>query len=140
MACERLPEQRTRSFAKCICAIAMMLLIASSCSAQAQAQAQAQAPASGPSPNDLWLQYMNKYPGLLDEFGRLFDRLSHNLQYPPPRIESHLLPLLPDSTVYLAFPNYGDVTHQARHFSPRAKRQPGFEQLVAAQRSGCDRS
>jgi type IV pilus assembly protein PilA len=105
MACEGLLEQRTRKFVKCLGVITMILLVASSCTAQA--------PAASPSPNDIWLQYMNKYPGLLDEFGRLFEKLSHGLQYPLPRNESRLLQLLPDSTVYLAFPNYGEVTHQA---------------------------
>jgi hypothetical protein len=104
MACERLLEQRTRNFVKCLRVITMIFFVASSCAAQA--------PAASPSPNNIWLQYMNKYPGLLEEFGRLFEKLSHDLQYPLPRNESRLLQLLPDSTVYLAFPNYGDVTHQ----------------------------
>ena len=56
---------------------------------------------------------MNKYPGLLDEFGRLIGKLKQNVQFPPARSESHLQPLLPESTTfYAAFSNYGDVTHQ----------------------------
>jgi hypothetical protein len=60
------------------------------------------------------LRDLNKYPGLLAEFGQLMDKLQHNLQFPPARGQSRLLPLLPESTMsYAAFPNYGDVTHQA---------------------------
>jgi hypothetical protein len=51
---------------------------------------------------------------LLDEFARLFDKLQQSLQFPLARSESRLLPLLPESTMsYAAFPNYGDVAHQA---------------------------
>jgi type II secretory pathway pseudopilin PulG len=56
---------------------------------------------------------LNKYPGLLEEFGRLLDKLRQDVPSPTPRSESHLLPLLPESTVaYGAAPNYGDtVSH-----------------------------
>jgi type II secretory pathway pseudopilin PulG len=57
---------------------------------------------------------MNKYPGLLPEFGQLVVKLQQDIQGPSARNDSHLLPLLPDSTVfYAAFPNYGDVAHQS---------------------------
>jgi hypothetical protein len=40
-------------------------------------------------------------------------KLQQDIQGPSARNDSHLLPLLPDSTVfYAAFPNYGDVAHQ----------------------------
>jgi hypothetical protein len=56
-----------------------------------------------------------KYPGLLPEFGQLLTRLQHDVQYPPVRNQSRLLPLLPESTtIYFAFPNYGDALHQSR--------------------------
>jgi hypothetical protein len=56
---------------------------------------------------------LKNYPGLLDEFGRLLDKLRQDVPSPAPRSESHLLPLLPESTVaYGAAPNYGDtVSH-----------------------------
>jgi hypothetical protein len=61
-----------------------------------------------------WTQELNKYSGLLEEFGRLVEKLQSNVQFPPPRGESHLLPLLPESTMsYAAFANYGDAAHQA---------------------------
>jgi hypothetical protein len=57
---------------------------------------------------------LNKYPGLLAELGRLFEKLQHDVQFPAAREQSRLLPLLPASTVsYSALPNYGDVVHQA---------------------------
>lgn len=101
-------DQRLRFFVKCAAAIAAIFLPASACDAQVQVT-----PVS-PAPQAPWTQELNKYPGLLEEFGRLFDRLQHNLQFPPVRSESRLLPLLPESTMsYAAFPNYGDVAHQA---------------------------
>src|SRR5260370_94279 len=61
-----------------------------------------------------WAQELQKYPGLLPEFGQLLDKLQHNIQFPPARSQSRLLPLLPESTMfYGALPNYGDVAHQA---------------------------
>jgi hypothetical protein len=60
-----------------------------------------------------WSQDMKKYPGLTTEFGRLMTRLQHEVQVPPARSQSRLLPLLPRTTVfYAALPNYGDAAHQ----------------------------
>lgn len=57
---------------------------------------------------------LNKYPGLLPEFGRLFDKFQRDVQFPAARSHSDLLPLLPASTTfYLAVPNYGDAAHQS---------------------------
>jgi type IV pilus assembly protein PilA len=57
---------------------------------------------------------LKKYPGLLEEFGRLLDSLRQNVPSPTPRSESRLLPLLPESTVvYGAVPNYGDTVSHA---------------------------
>ncbi len=98
-------QQRRRYFIKCATIIAVNFLVASACAAQVTTVGQA--------PEVPWLQDLNKYPGLLDEFGRLVDKLQHNLQFPPARGESRLLPRLPESTMsYAAFPNYGDVAHQ----------------------------
>ena len=56
---------------------------------------------------------LNKYPGLLPEFAKLIEKL-RNVEFPPARNQSSLLPLLPASTTYYAaFPNYGDAAHQA---------------------------
>ncbi len=57
---------------------------------------------------------LDKYPGLLPEFGNFFEKLQHSIQVPTPRSQSRLFSLLPESTVfYAAFPNYGDAAHQA---------------------------
>jgi hypothetical protein len=100
------PQQpRRRYFIKCAAVIASMVLIATACAAQATPKGQPEMP---------WPQDLNKYPGLLNEFGQLMEKLQHNLQFPPARGQSRLLPLLPESTMaYAALPNYGDVTHQA---------------------------
>jgi hypothetical protein len=99
--------KRRRFLFKCHAATATIFLFASVC--------RAQAPAAPPNPSP-WTQEVNKYPGLLPELGRLLDKLRQNLQFPPPRTESRLLPLLPESTMsYAAFSNYGDAIHQALH-------------------------
>jgi type II secretory pathway pseudopilin PulG len=86
--------------------VAILLLI-SACAAQAQATAAAR-------PDPPWLQNVQKDPALLVEFGQLMTKLQHDIQFPPPRGQSRLLPLLPESTAfYAAFPNYGDASHQA---------------------------
>jgi hypothetical protein len=65
-----------------------------------------------PSQNPI-AQIQERYPGLLEEFGHLTEAVQREVQPPPPRSQSNLLPLLPDSTVfYLAIPNYGEVSHQ----------------------------
>ena len=57
---------------------------------------------------------LSKNPELMKEFGNLINQFQHNIQYPGPRSESRLLPLLPASTMfYAAFPNYGQALDQA---------------------------
>jgi type IV pilus assembly protein PilA len=57
---------------------------------------------------------LTKNPELLKEFGNLINQFQHNIQYPGPRSETRLLPLLPASTMfYAAFPNYGPASEQA---------------------------
>ncbi|HEX3321718.1 MAG TPA: hypothetical protein VHR84_13510 [Terriglobales bacterium] len=57
---------------------------------------------------------LNKYPGLLEEFGRLVERIQREAQLPEPRNHSELLEKLPASTiVYAAFPNYGEASRQS---------------------------
>lgn len=73
------------------------------------AQSKARAQSEPPLPQDF-----NQYPGLLPEFGQLFEKLQRDVKFPPPRSQSRLLPLLPESTtLYAAFPNYGEASHQA---------------------------
>jgi len=101
-----LPQARDY-FVKCATAVAVILIVASSCAAQVQVTPVGQAPESP------WNQVLSKHPGLLAEFGQLIEKLQKNLKFPKARAESHLLPLLPETTTfYAAFPNYGDVTQQ----------------------------
>src|SRR6266498_5882501 len=66
------------------------------------------------------MQQLKNYP--LDDFGELFIRLKKDLEFPAPRHESHLLPLLPQSTVfYAAFPNYGTAAQQALNIFRRER-------------------
>ena len=65
-------------------------------------------------PQMQWSNDLTQYPGLMPEFIHLLDKLQHEVQLPPARAQSHILPLLPESTVfYAAFPNYGDASRQA---------------------------
>jgi type IV pilus assembly protein PilA len=76
--------------------------------------AQAPAHTAAASPDAELSTELKKYPGLLEEFGRLLDKLRQDVPRPTPRSESHLLPLLPESTVaYGAAPNYGDTVRHA---------------------------
>src|ERR1700733_1488834 len=60
-----------------------------------------------------WSRDLSNYPGLPVELGVLVAKLQQNVQFPPPRHESHLLPLLPPSTfTYIAIPNYADAADQ----------------------------
>jgi type IV pilus assembly protein PilA len=57
---------------------------------------------------------LSKNSELLKAYGNLINQFQHNIQYPGPRSESRLLPLLPVSTmIYAAFPNYGQTSDQA---------------------------
>jgi hypothetical protein len=98
-------QQKPRTyFIKCAAVAAMTFLVASLCAAQGTVAIQPEMP---------WTQDLKKYPGLLPEFGQLIDKLRRNVQFPPARSQSSLLPLLPESTTYYAaFPNYGDASHQ----------------------------
>jgi hypothetical protein len=98
-------QQRHHYFITCVAVAAVIFLLTSVGGAQARPADQPGAP----SPLDL-----TKYPGLLPEFGQLLEKLEREVQVPPARGQSRLLPLLPESTVfYAAFPNYGDASHQA---------------------------
>jgi type IV pilus assembly protein PilA len=83
---------------------AAICLITEPGAAQATGAAQAGMP---------WVQELTKDPALRAEFGQLMEKLRHGVQFPLPRGESRLLPVLPESTIfYAAFPNYGDAFHQ----------------------------
>ena len=65
-------------------------------------------------PGEDFQQEFKKYPGLLPEFGTLFQKLQNGVQFPPNRNQSRLLPRLsPSTSYYAAFPNYGEPAHQA---------------------------
>lgn len=67
-----------------------------------------------PKPEAAWPEELKNYPGLLPAFGQLLEKMQHDVQFPQPRNQSHLLPMVPESsTLYAAFPNYGDASHQA---------------------------
>src|SRR5271165_2669526 len=101
---QALRQQRLGLFHQCMAVTAMIFSLASAASSQATATA----PAANP------LDDLKKYPGLLTEFGQLLKKVQAGIQLPPPRTQSSLLPLLPESTVfYAAFPNYGEPAHQA---------------------------
>jgi len=98
-------QQRRRYFFKCAATVAVIFFVASACGAQAKPE--------GEAPEAPRTQAFNN-PGLLAEFGRLAERLQNELQFPKARGDSRLLPLLPEATMsYGAFPNYGEVAHQA---------------------------
>jgi hypothetical protein len=102
----RILQQNRCHFIRCAAAIAAIFFAVLPCCAQS-------APASQQSEIP-WAQDLKNHPGLLAEFGRLFEKFQKSIQFPAPRSESRILPLLPASTMsYAAFPNYGDVTQQA---------------------------
>ncbi|HEX7287756.1 MAG TPA: hypothetical protein VF532_16325 [Candidatus Angelobacter sp.] len=86
-------------------------------SSQSTAQKTAQAPAkegSAANKETPWTKQLEKYPGLMEEFARLFGRWQTEVQMPPARRQSRFLPLLAEGTAfYGAFPNYGEAAHQA---------------------------
>ena len=95
--------QQTQRF---LLASAAVLFTASNGAAQGAAAMQRQ--------ETPWTQDLDKYPGLVPEFGQLFEGLMKDVKLPDARTESRLLPLLPPSTVYFAsLPNYGDSARQA---------------------------
>jgi type IV pilus assembly protein PilA len=85
-------------------ALAAIILLVSSALAQAPTDDEA---------STAMAQGLNKYPGLLPEFGRLVQKIQQEVVFPAPRTDSQLLPLLPKSTIfYGALPNYGEASHQ----------------------------
>jgi type IV pilus assembly protein PilA len=79
-----------------------------------RAQVRIQKPPTEPQTQPPFAGDFSKNPELLKEFGNLINQFQHNIQYPGPRSESRLLPLLPASTMfYAALPNYGQASDQA---------------------------
>ena len=79
-----------------------------------RAQVKTQKAPAQPQTQQPTADVLSKNPELLKEFGNLINQVQHNIQYPEPRGESRLLPLLPASTIfYAAFPNYGQAADQA---------------------------
>jgi hypothetical protein len=99
-------QKRERYFGQTAATVLVILLVASACGAQAKPEGQA--------PAEQWTQELNqKYPGLLEEFGTLINKIQKNVQFPEGRGESRLLPLLPEETMsYGALPNYGETASQ----------------------------
>lgn len=101
---QTLQRQRHHYFNECVALFAALFLFTLACAAQATLPSQ---------PEATWPQDLQKDPALWTAFGQLLTKLQHNVQFPLPRGQSRLLPLLPESTVfYIAFPNYGDASHQ----------------------------
>jgi hypothetical protein len=94
------------SFGKCVASLILSIFFAAACGAQAKQDAG--------TPQQDWVQQLDaKYPGLLAEAGHLFEKLQQEVQFPGPRAESRLLPLLPETTMsYGAIPNYGGTAEQ----------------------------
>ncbi|MGB2593239.1 MAG: hypothetical protein WBG02_02435 [Candidatus Acidiferrum sp.] len=112
MNCAQVCQKNRRSFLNCAAGVAAILFVAFPCQAQTAA-AHPQAQAKQQNQGDL-TQELNKYPGLLDEFGKLYVKLTDKVQLPAPRTESRLLPLLlPSTSFFAAFANYGDALHQS---------------------------
>ncbi|HKV94602.1 MAG TPA: DUF3352 domain-containing protein [Candidatus Angelobacter sp.] len=72
-------------------------------------------PGAAKSDQDMaWLQDALKNPELMNELGRLSDRLTKEIQYPPLRTQSAVLPRLSQNTVfYAALPNFGPQLRQS---------------------------
>lgn len=98
----------------CVVAVAAICLFTSVSSSQTSPSNTPPSTSPPSAPEAALSQELNKYPGLLPELGHLFQRFKHEVQFPPERLQSGLLPLLPASTTfYAAFPNYAAPVHQA---------------------------
>jgi type IV pilus assembly protein PilA len=106
MGFAHIPRQKACYYLRFAAAMAATFLAVSSGFAQSAPAAQ--------QPAVPWTEDLKKHPELVAEFGRLYEKLQKGTQFPAPRNESRLMPLLPASTMsYAAFPNYGGVIQQA---------------------------
>ena len=63
--------------------------------------------------NPAFARDVKKLAAMAGQFGQLSQKLRTRVTLPGPRTESHLLPLLPESTLlYAAIPNFGEATCQ----------------------------
>lgn len=109
---------RYRIHSMAVVGLGVMILLASAAVAQTKPATGPNKPATGTSQSaigqDVFSQEMNQYPGLQEELGQLFEKIRKGIELPADRTQSHLLPLLPESTLfYAALPNYGEPSHQA---------------------------
>ena len=87
-----------------LCAAIISISLITSAAAQNKPQSENQ-----PSHEDI-----KKLTAIAGQFGQLSQKLRDRVTLPLPRTESHLMPLLPESTlVYVAIPNYGVAAHEA---------------------------
>jgi len=94
-----------RSFIHRIALFTVLYLAAGTCVAQVPKPTQ--------PPDPKWAPELAQHPELLTEFRQLLQELQRDVHLPPPRSQSRLLPLLPETTMsYAALPNYGDAAHQ----------------------------
>ena len=108
-------------------ALIVLLLASSTWALQSKPAAQATHPrrpaANAPAqqkPDADW----EKYSGVIVELAQLQTKLQQELQFPAPRGQSRLLPLLPESTlVVAALPNYGDTLRQAAQIFQREREE-----------------
>jgi len=92
-----------RQLVGCAAMIGAMTIGAGVCRAQA----------ASTSRNAAISEELNKYPGLMEEFAKLFQRVMTEVKYPDGRTQSSLLPVLPESTMtYVAASNYGEPARQ----------------------------
>ena len=112
---------RVRRFSMRTVIIVVLLGIASAASAQGTGAGTG----AGSPPNT------ENYAPVLTAFGQLLQHLKDNVQLPPARSQSQLLPFLPDSTVfYFALPNYGEASHQAMSlFHEELKKNPELKKF-----------
>jgi type II secretory pathway pseudopilin PulG len=107
-------KQCSRYLINCAAA-GLFFLFPLACSSQSSVQGTVQSSPNAvkPQPELPFAEDLKKYPGLLTELAHLAEALKTNVQLPPIRTESHVLPHLPaGTTYYVAFPNYGDTAHQ----------------------------
>jgi hypothetical protein len=106
MANAQIPRRALRYLMMCAALLAAPFVHSSACAAQTAKESE--------PPATQWFEEVRKNPELVAALNKLSERLQHEIHVPPPRSESLLLPLVPDTTVfYSAMPNYGEALHQA---------------------------
>jgi len=115
-------SSRPQTFLRATSILILLLLATSVWGMQTRPAAQTKRPSSATAPKNAAPKATTKvddedwqkYSGVLAELFTLQQKFQKELQFPPLRNQSRLLQLLPESTLGVAaFPNYGDVLHQA---------------------------